>query len=99
MIASPGPTFETSPKVGLRLSDLFLAKSRRQFGFDAHNARVGPAWGSRRCLGPRGGWSHVEERLEGWREEGRSDPPAWWLCLGFPRGVSCWRGQQSKCSL
>lgn len=64
--------YESYRRLGLRL-DLFLAESRMQFGFDVYKVHVvvtrqkhGPqvlAWGSRRCSGPTGGWSHVRERL------------------------------------
>lgn len=40
VITSPHPMYESYPKLGLRSSDLFLAKSRMQFGFDAYKACV-----------------------------------------------------------
>lgn len=57
---SPCPMYESYPKLGLRLSDLFLAESRMQFSFDAykasvvvtgqkHRSRV-PAWGAEGAL-------------------------------------------------
>lgn len=100
-------------KLGLRLSELLLAESRMQFGFDVNEVRVVvtrqqhrpqvPAWGSRRCSGPTGGWSHVGERLRG-VIGGRQEVtcPARWPCLGFPGGVRCQWGQQTllqECSL
>lgn len=39
-MTSPRPTYKSYLKLGLRLSDLFLAKSRMWFGCDAYEARV-----------------------------------------------------------